>query len=57
MTKTSVARLLKPFDIHPKQIKALNVKGYEAGPILEAKTRYVDNETKLEEGDVADDPI
>jgi hypothetical protein len=62
MTKTSLAKLLRPFGIHSKQLRfepkpATTVKGYEAEPIREAKLRYVDDETKLEEGDIADEPF
>jgi hypothetical protein len=59
LTKNSLARLLKPFGIHPKQIRfepkpAKTMKGYERGPIDEAKARYVDEEPKLAEEDLDD---
>ena len=54
MTKNSLARLLKPFSIHPKPIRfdpkpAATRSGYLAGPIAEAKSRYVDHEVTLTE--------
>lgn len=57
LSKTSLARLLKPFGIHPKQLRFHpkphpTIKGYEAAPIREAEARYVDSETKLDHGDI-----
>jgi putative DNA primase/helicase len=53
LTTNSLARLLKPFGIKPKEIrfspKLPTAKGYEAEPIRKAKERYVDKETKLDE--------
>lgn len=40
LTKNSLARLLKPFDIRPKQIMAHNGKGYVGEQIIEAYNRY-----------------
>jgi hypothetical protein len=62
MTKNSLARLLKPFSIHPKQMRfapkpAKTMKGYEAAPIKEAKGRYVDNEPKVSQEDINDPAI
>jgi len=54
LTKTGLARLLKPFGIKPKQVRlnpTTNVKGYEATPILEANARYA---AKVEPGGTAD---
>jgi hypothetical protein len=61
MTKNSLARLLKPYNIKPHNIRfqpkpAAPVKGYDAAPILEAKTRYVDEERDLDEADIAGAP-
>lgn len=57
LTKNSLARLLRPFGIHPKQIRFQpkphpTIKGYEAAPIREAKARYVDSDVKLDLGDI-----
>jgi putative DNA primase/helicase len=44
LTKTSLARLLKPFGIRPKELRFGNttVRGYERAPVMEAKDRFVD---------------
>jgi putative DNA primase/helicase len=68
ITKNSLARLLKPFNIRPKPIRfEPNPKptrsGYLVGPIMEAKNRYVDHEIKtteaggVDEGDPSSQPI
>jgi hypothetical protein len=52
MTKNSLARLLKPFGIHPKKIRltpTTTTRGYEAAPIREAAERYATAQTELEE--------
>jgi putative DNA primase/helicase len=59
MTKNSLARLLKPFGIHPIQIRfekppAATHKGYWAAPVQDAKERYVDQDRKLDERDVVE---
>ena len=59
LTPNSLARLLRPFEIRPKQIRfapkpAGAIKGYEAAPIFAAAARYVDRETPLEEEDLTE---
>jgi hypothetical protein len=49
MTTNSLARLLRPFGIRAKK------KIYEAGPVREAKIRYVDNETTITHEDINED--
>jgi putative DNA primase/helicase len=57
LTKTSLARLLKPFGIRPKQVKAFNAKGYERAPILEAHGRYCSAEPEETIDTEVDDPF
>jgi hypothetical protein len=40
LSKRGLARLLAPFGIKSKQVKAFNAKGYERAPIVEAHARY-----------------
>jgi hypothetical protein len=55
LTKTSLARLLRPFGIKPKQMKKSKAdggggaKGYERAPILEARKRYCEAKVADEE--------
>jgi putative DNA primase/helicase len=58
LTKNSLARLLKPFRIHPKQLRFGNVtmKGYEQAPVMEAKERFVDAAEPVTEQDL-DPPL
>ena len=58
LTQNSLARLLNPFSIRPRAIrfapKPVNpVRGYERGPIEEARARFVDQpcDNATEEGD------
>jgi len=55
LTQSGLARLLTPFGIKPKQIKAHKGKGYERAPVAEAYKRYC--AAKAEEEIEADDPI
>jgi hypothetical protein len=62
LTKNSLARLLKPFGIKPKEIRFRpkprpTAKGYEAEPIRMAKERYVDKETNLDEENVEEENV
>jgi putative DNA primase/helicase len=53
LTKDALARLLKPFRIKPKELRfgGDTRRGYERGPIMEAKSRFVDERPKpTEEG-------
>ena len=47
MTKTGLARLLKPFGIRPKEVRvgADTMKKYQMAAVIEAKARYVDKVT------------
>lgn len=47
LTKTGLARLLKPFGIHPKKWRegTTTVRGYEQTHFAEAFARYLDSET------------
>jgi putative DNA primase/helicase len=55
LTKHGLARLLRPFDIKPKDLRFRNtdtvLKGYERGPVKEAKERYVDEAVSVTEQD------
>jgi putative DNA primase/helicase len=44
ITKTGIARMLRPFGIRPKEMRegTATAKKYEKAKVLEAKTRYVD---------------
>jgi hypothetical protein len=54
MTKTGLARLLKPFGIRPKEVRvgADTMKKYQMAAVIEAKARYVDKVT-----DASEDPM
>ena len=56
VTQNSLARLLKPFGIKTKQVKAFNGKGYERSPVTDAFNRYCAPKPDEEMPDV-DDPI
>jgi hypothetical protein len=55
LTKTSLAKLLRPFGIKPKQMKKTNMEGgggangYGREPILEARKRYCEAKVADEE--------
>jgi hypothetical protein len=59
LTKHGLARLLRPFDIKPKDLRFRDpdtnaetvLKGYEKGPVMEAKERYVDETVSSTEQD------
>lgn len=58
LTQNSLARLLKPFGIKPKELRFGEKdtrRGYEAAPIREAKSRFVDAEVTLTEEEVDPD--
>jgi hypothetical protein len=58
LTKAGLARLLKPFGIKPKELRFgpnETRRGYEAAPIREAKSRFVDTEVTVTEGDLNDE--
>jgi hypothetical protein len=51
MTKTSLARLLRPFGIRPKDVRdgAATMKKYQKTAVMEAKVRYVDKVIAISE--------
>jgi hypothetical protein len=51
ITKTGIARMLKPFKIRPKKVRTgTNTKKvYLRTSLVEAKARYVDEATEVEE--------
>jgi Protein of unknown function (DUF3631) len=51
ITKTGVARMLKPFGLRPKEVRvgADTMKMYLKQSVMEARDRYVDKVTKVEE--------
>jgi hypothetical protein len=51
LTQNGLARLLKPFGLHPKKMRfgTATARGYEFGPVKEAADRYVEQEVQLED--------
>jgi hypothetical protein len=61
LTKASVAKMLKPFGIKPKELRFGNEtrRGYKVGPIRQAKERFVDTMVEPEDDseDTSEEPM